>query len=237
MSLHILSVYHRVEILEPSDEVLIAAAEAAYRSLVVACAEILDRPDADILVRVETGSLRTKAKVVAPLAVLYLAIANYDGFWNGIDRLERQARAAGGYVKRALDHQTAPLHVRHTSRISTGDLDRIRAALRAVERGALTADEAFRRIRRILLRAGDELPEAVEDEVVQRLRSAQSRAESRTATRRQVQQISLAQPMTVPADNERQAPREPEPPHPQPRVILEIARTAAGERRRRILEW
>jgi hypothetical protein len=78
----------------------------------------LFRPDSEIEVRLESGSLKSWTKVIGPLLVIYGVIANYKGFKESTIEIVHYAQSFGGSVieKFVQENHVAPPQVFRTER-------------------------------------------------------------------------------------------------------------------------
>jgi hypothetical protein len=64
--------------------------------------------ESDVLVSVEPGSVKSKARVVAQIAAIALAIEHYGGICDGIDTLYHQSRRFAKWANRTIIEQVEP---------------------------------------------------------------------------------------------------------------------------------
>jgi hypothetical protein len=164
---------------EPSNpEELDAIAEYAYEIAETTASEYLEVRPVGVILRVEEGSVETIVTIGSYAAALLSAISNYGGFWDGISRIKEHAQAVGRFVCNRILKR---IKAQGVSRVSTGQLGELHRLFRKVEAGELTADEATEKSFKIMVKAGEEISEQLQDMITKefaqiRVASSEERA-------------------------------------------------------------
>jgi len=115
--------------------------------------------DYALILEVEEGSLKGRTKILASIGVVAVAVANYDGFFSGLERIEGQVRSVSEFI---AERAVAPFHDQRRSpliRSRRGVLGHLQVLFVKVQRRELTPEQAMREAEALLGVEADESPE------------------------------------------------------------------------------
>jgi hypothetical protein len=119
----------------------------------------LDLEDYALSLDVEEGSLKGRAKILAKVGVVMATLANYEGFFAGVKRIESQVQAVSDFVS---ERAVAPFNSgnrRVVVRKRRGVLGQVQDLFVRVQRREMTAEQATRVVEEILGSEAESSPE------------------------------------------------------------------------------
>lgn len=110
----------------------------------------LELSDYALLLEIEEGSLKGRAKIYATVGVVIAGIATYDGFFAGIQRIESQVRAVSSFVAERAAASFPQQQRRPTVRRRRGALGQLQELFFKVQRREITVEQAMRQAEALL---------------------------------------------------------------------------------------
>ncbi|BCO11606.1 hypothetical protein GEOBRER4_n3730 [Citrifermentans bremense] len=159
----------------PTEDQLIAYARRIFDEMDAAVEEFLPFNDYSLYLAVQEGSVKGLGKVAVAASALYVGIAQYGSFIQGVEIIKRQGCAvAEAIVSEAAKNEIGnPLPKKHT-RVDAGAVSRLERLFVKVRDREIAPEEATLKALQVLDPTGAELPPEAQQEIAVALESLET---------------------------------------------------------------